>query len=64
MLDFKSDKPFDDFLVATVLADLFDETDSIDTLFLSKKIVDGLEKYGLIICNDKENDYFDDNAAA
>ena len=33
---------FDDFLIATILADLFDPTGSENLEFVSKKIVDGL----------------------
>ena len=39
---------FDDFLIATILADLFDPTGSENLEFVSKKIVDGLIANGLI----------------
>ena len=39
---------FDDFLIATILADLFDPTGSENLEFVSKKIVDGLIENGLI----------------
>ena len=37
---------FDDFLIATILADLFDPTGSENLEFVSKKIVDGLIENG------------------
>ena len=43
---------FDDFLIATILADLFDPTGSENLEFVSKKIVDGLMENGLMK-NDK-----------
>ena len=39
---------FDDFLVATILADIFDPSGSDDIDFVSRKIVDGLDAYGMI----------------
>ena len=39
---------FDDFLIATILADLFDPTGSEDLEFVSKEIVDGLIENGLM----------------
>ena len=51
----KKASDFDDFLIATVLADLFDPSGSDDLEFLSKKIVDGLIDNGLIKNNDFEN---------
>ena len=39
---------FDDFLIATILADLFDPTGSENLEFVSKKIVDGLIENGLM----------------
>ena len=39
---------FDDFLIATILADLFDPTGSENLEFVSKKIVDGLMENGLM----------------
>jgi len=46
---------FDDFLIATILADLFDPSDSDDLDFVSNKIVDGLIENGII-----KNKYFAD----
>ena len=51
----KKASDFDDFLIATVLADLFDPSGSEDLEFVSKKIVDGLIDNGLI-----KNDDFED----
>jgi hypothetical protein len=44
----KTDSSFNDYLVATILADLFDPSGSDDIDFVSKKIVDGLDNYGFI----------------
>ena len=44
----KKNSDFDDFLIATVLADLFDPSGSDDFEFVSKKIVDGLMENGLM----------------
>ena len=44
----KKASDFDDFLIATVLADLFDPSGSEDLDFVSKKIVDGLIDNGLM----------------
>ena len=44
----KKASDFDDFLVATLLADLFDPSGSDDFDFVSKKIVDGLIENGLM----------------
>ena len=51
----KKSSDFDDFLIATVLADLFDPSGSDDLEFISKKIVDGLIDNGLIKNKDFEN---------
>ena len=51
----KKSSDFDDFLIATVLADLFDPSGSDDIEFISKKIVDGLIDNGLIKNHDFEN---------
>ena len=48
----KKASAFDDFLIATLLADLFDPTGSYDLDFVSKKIVDGLIENGII--NDED----------
>ena len=49
---------FDDFLVATILADLFDPSGSDDMEYISKKIVNGLDSCGMIKSHDfdKEED--------
>ena len=60
----KTDSSFDDFLVATVLADLFDHTDSNDTELLAKKIVNGLEKNKLLTFSDLSEPEQDEFAAA
>ena len=44
----KKASDFDDFLIATILADLFDPTGSENLEFVSKKIVDGLMENGLM----------------
>ena len=46
---------FDDFLIATLLADLFDPSGSENLEFVSKKIVDGLIENGLM-----KNEGFED----
>tara|TARA_B100001778_G_C18061139_1_gene394287 strand:+ start:104 stop:283 length:180 start_codon:yes stop_codon:yes gene_type:complete len=46
---------FDDFLIATLLADLFDPSGSENLDFVSKKIVDGLIENGLM-----KNERFED----
>ena len=46
---------YDDFLIATILADLFDPTGSENLEFVSKKIVDGLIENGLM-----KNEKFED----
>ena len=51
----KKASDFDDFLIATVLADLFDPSGSEDLDFVSKKIVDGLIENGLM-----KNERFED----
>ena len=43
-----SPSAYDEFLVATVLADLFDKTDSDDPDFIAQQIVNGLQRNGLI----------------
>ena len=47
----KKASDFDDFLVATILADIFDPSGSDDIEFVSRKIVDGLDAYGIIKSN-------------
>ena len=46
---------FDDFLIATILADLFDPTGSENLEFVSEIIVDGLIRNGLL-----QNEKFED----
>ena len=43
---------FDEFLIATILADLFDPTGSENLEFVSKKIVDGLMENGFLQVDD------------
>ena len=52
---------FDEFLVATILADIFDPSCSDDIDLVSRKIVDGLDSYGMIKSHEFEND--EDKAA-
>ena len=51
----KKASDFDDFLVSTILADIFDPSGSDDIDFVSRKIVDGLDAYGMIKSNDFNN---------
>ncbi len=51
----KKSSDFEDFLVATILADIFDPSGSDDIDFESRKIVDGLDAYGMIKSNDFNN---------
>ena len=46
---------FDDFLIATILADLFDPSGSDDLDFVSKKIVNGLIDNGIMSNNNFED---------
>ncbi len=46
----------DEFFVATVLADLFDHTDSDDPDYLAQEIVKGLQANGLIKHTDDGSD--------
>ena len=52
----KKASDFDDFLISTFLADLFDPSGSEDLDFVSKKIVDGLIENGII----KNEDFTDE----
>ena len=52
----KKASDFDDFLIATILADLFDPTGSENLEFVSKKIVDGLMENGLMKNEKFENE--------
>ena len=47
---------FDDFLVTTILADIFDPSGSDDIDFVSRKIVDGLDDCGMIKSPDSSNE--------
>ncbi len=51
----KKTSDFDDFLVATILADIFDPSGSDDFDFVSRKIVNGLDDFGMIKSNDFDN---------
>ena len=53
---FKKDSSFEDFLVATILGDIFDPSGSGNFDFLSRKIVDGLDAHGMIKRNDFDNE--------
>ena len=44
----KKASDFDDFLITTILADLFDPSGSENLEFVSKEIVDGLIENGLM----------------
>ena len=52
----KKASDFDDFLVATILADIFAPSGSDDIDFVSRKIVDGLDAYGMIKIPDSDNE--------
>jgi len=52
----KKASDFDEFFVATVLADLFDSTGSDDPDFVVQKIVDGLKENGLLHHEELDND--------
>ena len=52
----KKASDFDDFLVATILADIFDPSGSDDIDFVSRKIVDGLYDYGIVKSHDSDNE--------
>ena len=47
---------FDEFLIATLLADLFDPTGSEDPDFVAKKIIDGLIDNEIINSGNFENE--------
>ena len=51
----KKASDFDDFLISTILADLFDPSGSENLEFVSKEIVDGLIENGLM-----KNERFED----
>ena len=52
----KKASSFDDFLIATILADIFDPSGSDDIDFVSRKIVDGLDDCGMIKSHDFDNE--------
>ncbi len=52
----KKSTDFDEFFVATVLADLFDSTGSDDQDFVAQKIVEGLIENGLLKHEKLDND--------
>ena len=52
----KKSSNFDEFLVATILADIFDPSGSDDIDLVSRKITDGLDSYGMIKCYDFDNE--------
>ena len=52
----KNTSDFDDFLVATILADIFDPSGSDDIDYVSRKIVDGLNSHGIIKGHDFDNE--------
>ena len=51
---------FDDFLIATILADLFDPSGSDDLEFVSEKIVNGLINNGIM----KNDNFVEEDIAA
>ena len=51
----KKASDFDDFLIATILADIFDPSGSENLEFVSREIVDGLIENGLM-----KNEKFED----
>tara|TARA_B100001029_G_C14706831_1_gene257894 strand:- start:214 stop:393 length:180 start_codon:yes stop_codon:yes gene_type:complete len=53
---FKKSSSLDEFLVATILADIFDPSGSDDIDFVSRKIVDGLDVCGMIKNKDFDNE--------
>ena len=56
----KKASDFDEFFVATLLADLFDPSGSDDIDFVEKKIINGLEEYGIIDYKNNEDEDFED----
>ena len=52
----KKTSNFDDFLIATILADIFDPSGSDDMDYVSKKIVNGLDSCGMIKSHDFDNE--------
>ena len=60
----KKASDFDDFLIATLLADLLDPSGSDDFDFVSKKIVDGLIDNRLIKNKEDEDEDEDEEVIA
>ena len=52
----KKASDFDEFFVATVLADLFDPTGSDDVDYVAQKVVDGLKENGLLHHEELDDD--------
>ena len=52
----KKSSSLDEFLVATILADIFDPSGSDDIDFVSRKIFYGLDVCGVIKNNDLDNE--------
>ena len=52
----KKSSDFDEFFVATVLADLFDSTGSDDPDFVAQKIVEDLKENGLLNHEELDDD--------
>ena len=52
----KKASDFDEFLVATILADIFDQSGSDDFNFVTRKIIDGLEANGIIKSHDLDKE--------
>ena len=52
----KKSSSFDEFLVATILADIFDPSGSDDIDLVSRKIIDGLDSYGMIKSYEFDNE--------
>ena len=61
----KKASDFDEFFVATLLADLFDPSGSDDLDFVAKQIVNGLEEHGIIdYKNNEDEDIVDEELLA
>ena len=54
----KKSSNLDEFLVATILADIFDPSGSDDFDFVSRKIVDGLDAHEMIKRDDFDNEEY------
>ena len=52
----KKTSDFDEFFVATLLADLFDSTGSDDPDFVAQKIVEGLKENGMLHQEELDDD--------